>query len=91
MPAPEFLFDIAVSGEAPDHRMLTDIMRSVLGYVGLTGDAADRLLEHMQAQQHPAAAGGPCRLRLEAEGGELRIVLSQQGREWRTACRCAVR
>ena len=88
MPAPEFLFDIAVSGEAPDHRMLTDIMRNVLDHVGLAGDAADRVL---QAQQNATLPGVPCRLQFEAEGGELRIVLTQQGREWRTACPCVLR
>ena len=87
MPAvPEFLFAITLSGEAPDHQMLTDIMRAVLGHAGVKGDAIDRLLQELVARQWASPPGPGCNLQLQANGAEVVVVVSEQGREWRTAC-----
>jgi len=83
---PEFLFAITLSGEAPDHQMLTDIMRAVLGHVGVTGDDIDRLREELRASHWATPPGAGCNLQLRANGAEVQVVVSQQGREWRTAC-----
>ena len=85
MPAPEFLFAITLNGEAPDHQMLTEIMRTVLGKVGVKDDAIERLLQELYG--HMGSAPGPgCNLRFHANGNEVQVVVSGQGREWRTAC-----
>ena len=86
MPAPQFLFAITVAGEAPDYQMLTEIMQSVLGHVGLNNGTIDRLLQELRAQRWALPPGAGCNLRLQRQGHELEIVVSHQGREWRTAC-----
>jgi hypothetical protein len=82
VPAPEFLFAISLSGGAPDQQMLTDVMRAVLGRAGVKDDAIERLLQELHAQ--PPGPG--CNLQLQANGAEVLVVVSEQGREWRTAC-----
>jgi hypothetical protein len=84
--ASEFLFAITLSGEAPEHQMLSDIMRTVLGHVGVDALAIDRLMQELRAQQWAAPPGPGCNLRLQANGAEVVVLVSQQGREWRTAC-----
>ena len=86
MPAQQFLFAITLAGEAPDHQMLTEIMRSVLGHIGLTNGAIDSLMQELRAQHWASPPGPGCNLRLQRQGGEIEIVVSQEGREWRTAC-----
>ena len=82
MPAPEFLFTIALSGEAPDHQMLTDMLQQVFERLGIAADAADRLVLQLRSQVRDAAYTLQC----QARGGELQIVLTQAGHEWRAAC-----
>jgi len=86
VPASEFLFAITLFGDAPEHQMLTDIMRAVLGHAGVNAPAIDRLLQELQAQQWAAPPGSGCKLRLQPNGAEVVVLVSQQGREWRTAC-----
>jgi len=86
VPAPQFVFAIAVAGEAPDYQMLTEILQSVLGHIGLTNGAINGLMQELRAQQWALPPGAGCNLRLERQGGALEVVVSQQGREWRTAC-----
>jgi hypothetical protein len=86
VPAPEFLFAITLSGEAPDYRMLTDVMRSVLGHAGVKGGEIDRLLEELQAQHWASPPGPGCNLQLQVNGSEVLVVVSERGREWRRAC-----
>ena len=86
MSATEFLFAISLSGEAPDRQMLTDVMRAVLGHAGVHADEIDRLLVELVARQWASPPGPDCNLRLLGNGDEVVVVLSQQGREWRTAC-----
>jgi hypothetical protein len=85
VPAPEFLFAITLTGEAPDDQMLTDIMRTVLGKVGVKDEAIERLLQELHG--HMGSPAGPgCNLRFQANRDELLVVVSDRGREWRTAC-----
>ena len=86
MPAPEFLFAITLSGEAPDHQMLTDIMRAVLRHAGVKDGDIDGLLRELRAQHWASPPGPGCQLQLQPNGEEVVVVVSQQGREWRTAC-----
>jgi len=86
VPAPQLLFAITVAGEAPDYRMLTEILQSVLGHIGLTNGIIDGLMQQLRAQHWAAPPGAGCKLSLERQGDEIEIVVSQQGREWRTAC-----
>jgi hypothetical protein len=84
--ASEFLFAITLSGEAPDHQMLTDIMRTALGHAGVQAGDIDRLLQELRAAHWASPPGPECNLRLHLNGTEVVVVVSQQGREWRTAC-----
>ena len=92
MPAPEFQFGITLSGGADghvdraEHALLVDVFRSVLWQVGLSGETADHLLEQLLAVQRAAPAGADCTLRFVAHAGEIEIVLSQAGHDWRTSC-----
>jgi hypothetical protein len=86
VPAPEFLFAITLSGRAPDYQMVTDVLRAVLGRAGLKDDAIDRLLQELRAQHWTSPPGPGCNLQLHANGAEVLVVVSEQGREWRTAC-----
>jgi hypothetical protein len=86
VPAPEFLFTIALSGDAPDHQMLTDVVRTVLGRAGVKDDEIERLLQELQARHWASPPGPGCNLQLQAIGNEVLVVVSWQGREWRTAC-----
>jgi hypothetical protein len=86
VPAPEFLFAITLSGEAPDHEMLTDIMRAALGRAGVNDDAIERLLQELRARHLVSPPGASCNLQLRSNGNEVLVVVSDQGREWRWAC-----
>jgi hypothetical protein len=82
---PEFLFAITLTGETPDHEMLTDIMRTVLGKAGVNDDAIERLLQELRGHLGSPSRPG-CNLRFQANRDELLVVVSEPGREWRTAC-----
>ena len=86
MSASEFLFEITLSGETPDHQMLTDIMRAVLGHAGVKAGDIDRLLGELRAQHWASPPGPGCQLRLQPNGEEVVVLVSQQGHEWRMAC-----
>jgi hypothetical protein len=86
VPAPEFLFAISLSGGAPDRQMLTDVMRAVLSRAGVKDDAIDRLLQELDGQHWASPPGPGCNLQLQANGAEVLVVVSDHGREWRTAC-----
>lgn len=100
MPAPEFQFGITLAGGAlgaDDHvghdanALLIDVFRSILWQVGLSGDAADHLLEQLLAAHRAAPAGDSCTVRFVAHDGEIEIALSQAGRSWRTSCAVPIR
>jgi len=86
VPASQFLFEITLSGEAPEDQMLTDIMRAVLGHAGVKAGDIDRVLGELRAQRWASPPGPGCQLRLEPNGQEVVVLVSQQGREWRMAC-----
>jgi hypothetical protein len=65
--------------------LLVDVFRSVLWQVGLSGDAADRLLEQLLDVYRAAPAGADCTVRFVAHGGEIEIALSHAGQEWRAS------
>lgn len=83
MAADDFAFVLTLSGHAHDSEMLTDVLRAVLGHAGYAGDTLERLVRQVSAVR---GEGKPCALRFHAQGGELQIVVSQAGREWRTNC-----
>ena len=70
--------------------MMSAVCRSVLGQAGLEGEAADRLIDELAAER-AAAPAGACTLHFAAHAGELQIVLSQAGRDWRTSCPVPIR
>ena len=83
MAADDFAFALTLSGHAHDSEMLTDVLRTVLGHAGYAGDTLERLVKQVNAVR---ADGTPGAIRFQAQGGELEIVISQAGREWRTTC-----
>ena len=93
MSAPEFHFGITLDGQASAaendatvvNALFVDVFRSVLWQVGVTGDAADRLLQQLLAARR-AAPPGAWTVRFVAHQGKIDIVLSQGGGEWRTSC-----
>jgi len=82
--ADEFAFALTLPGHAHDSEMLTDVLRAVLSHAGYTGDTLERLLKQVNGVRGAQAL--PCHVRFQARGGELQIVVSQAGREWRTTC-----
>jgi hypothetical protein len=86
VPISEFLFAITLSGEAPEYQMLTDIVRTVMGHAGVNTSDIDRLLQELRTQHWAAPPGPGCDLRLQANGAEVVVLVTQDGREWRTAC-----
>ena len=68
-----------------------DVFRSVLWQVGLTGEAADRLLEQLLDVYRAAPGDADCTVRFVAHDGEIEIALSQAGRQWRTSCPVPIR
>ena len=83
MAADDFAFALTLSGHAHDSEMLTDVLRTVLGHAGYAGDTLERLVKQVNAVRADGKAGA---IRFQAQGGELEIVISQAGREWRTTC-----
>jgi hypothetical protein len=63
--------------------MLTDVLRTVLGHAGYAGDTLERLVKQVGAVR---TDGKPGAIRFQAQDGELQIVVTQSGREWRTTC-----
>ena len=88
---------MTLSGGADGHvdravnALLVDVFRSVLWQVGLTGDAADRLLEQLLEAYRTAPLGTDCTVRFVVHDGEIEIALSQAGRHWRTSCPVPIR
>jgi hypothetical protein len=58
----------------------------VLAHAGYSGDTLERLVRQVGGVRAAASPAQPCRVRFEAGGGELQIVVSQNGRDWRTTC-----
>ncbi len=82
----DFAFALTLPGHAHDTEMLVDLLRTVLGHAGYSGDTLERLIRQVGSVRAAAPAPQPCSVRFEAHAGELRIVVSQAGRDWRTTC-----
>jgi hypothetical protein len=82
----DFAFALTLPGHAHDTEMLVDLLRTVLGHAGYSGDTLDRLVRQVGSVRAALPAPQPCRVRFEARAGELQIVVSQAGRDWRTTC-----
>ena len=84
MAAHDFAFVLSLPGHVHDADMLADLLRTVLAHAGYGGDTLERLVK--QVNRAREAASQPCRVQFLARGGELQIVVSQSGRDWRTSC-----
>ncbi len=83
MAAHDFAFALTLSGHAHDSELLTDVVRTVLTHAGYSGETLERLVKQVSGVRLDGTA---CALRVEGRSGELQIVMSQAGREWRTTC-----
>ncbi len=84
---------MTLDASAPNHEvvtMTTDVLRRVLAHAGLAGEAAERMVDQLLTAREALPAGA-CKLSLSAHAGELEIVLSQAGRDWRTSCPVPIR
>jgi hypothetical protein len=87
VPDQEFLFALDLSGGAPFDRMLAELTRCVLGYVGYQSSAIDALAGQLGAalRERSADGGHRCEVRFSARAGALEIVVAAEGRpDWRT-------
>ena len=75
---------------AVDSDVMTGVCRQVLGHVGVNGEGAERIVDQLLAARG-AATAGTYSLKFTAHAGELEIVLSQAGRDWRTSCPVPIR
>jgi hypothetical protein len=84
--AHDFAFVLTLPGHPHDTEMLNELLRTVLAHAGYAGDTLDRLVKQVTRVHAAAAQAEPCAVRFEAHGGELQIVVSHAGRDWRTTC-----
>ena len=82
----DFAFALTLPGHAQDTEMLIDLLRTVLAHAGYAGDTLERLVRQVSSARAVARPAQPWGVRFEARGGELQIVVSQAGRDWRTSC-----
>ena len=88
MPDHDFLFALDLSDEAHFDRMLQDLARVVLRYVGFDAPSADAVTGEVRSALAAGAADGNsrCDVRFQAGGGALRIsVTFGAGRRWELA------
>ena len=83
----DFVFALDLSDPAQFDPMLAEVARAVFAHVGLAADAARELTSELNGALLKAAANGAqrCDLRFEARSGQLQIVVSCGGSEWRTS------
>jgi hypothetical protein len=81
----DFAFALTLPGHAQDTEMLIDLLRTVLAHAGYAGDTLERLVRQVSSVRAVSPLA-PCGVRFQARGGELEIVVSQAGRDWRTSC-----
>jgi hypothetical protein len=81
--AHDFAFALTLPGHAHDSELLTDMVKTVLAQAGYSGETLERLVKQVSGVR---LDGTVCAVRFEGRGGELQIVVSQAGREWRTTC-----
>jgi hypothetical protein len=83
--AHDFAFALTLPGHPHDTEMLNDLLRTVLAHAGYAGDTLERLVRQV-TRARESGTPAPFAVRFEARGGELQIVVSQAGRDWRTTC-----
>ena len=84
----DFLFALDLSDEPHFDRMLQELARVVLRYVGFDAASADAVTGEIRSALAAGAAGGHahCDVRFQAGGGALRInVTFGPGRSWELA------
>jgi hypothetical protein len=81
--AHDFAFALTLPGHAHDSELLTDVVKTVLVHAGYSGETLERLVTQVSGVRLDGTA---CAVRFDGRGGELQIVVSQAGREWRTTC-----
>jgi hypothetical protein len=82
----DYAFVLMLSGHARDTEMLIDLLKTVLQQAGYSGDTLERLVRQVTSVRAAVPAPQRCDVRFETRGGELQIVVSQAGRDWRTTC-----
>jgi hypothetical protein len=82
----DYAFVLTLSGHARDTEMLIDLLRTVLEQAGYSGDTRERLVTQVTSARATVPSPQRCDVRFESRGGELQIVVSQAGRDWRTTC-----
>lgn len=86
MPAPEFSFGMTLTGEAAGATpVFVDVFKCVMAYVGVNGEAGERMLDEIMAERRKTGAD-VCALHFTAHAGTIEISLSQDGRSFRTSC-----
>jgi hypothetical protein len=83
--AHDFAFVLTLPGHPHDTEMLNDLLRTVLAHAGYAGVTLERLVKQV-TRRAAASQAEPCAVRFDAHGGELQIVVSHAGRDWRTTC-----
>jgi hypothetical protein len=86
VPAHDFAFALTLSGHAADTEMLNDVLRTVLAHAGYAGETLERLVRQVSRVREASPPTDACAVRFEAHEGELRIVVSHAGQDWRTTC-----
>ena len=81
---------MTLSGSLSGNEVIPGVCRSVLVHAGLDGASAERIVDQVLAAQR-AWPPGKRTLKFTAHAGELEIVLSQAGRDWRTSCPLPIR
>ena len=87
MSEPQFLFSLKVSDQPQLDAMLQAVAKCMLERAGYAPAAIADILAtfHRALDQRPAERRSACEIQFRAEAGELQIVVSDAGREWRVA------
>ena len=83
----DFVFALDLSNPAQFDSMLGELARAVCAHVGYSAETAGELAAALQGALHKAGAAGreKCAVRMEAQSGELQMVVTYRGGEWRTS------
>ena len=83
----DFAFALTLPGHAHDTEMLVELLRTVLGHAGFAGDTLERLIRQVGSVRARGVRAAAVQRAVRGHAGELRIVVSQAGRDWRTTSR----
>lgn len=80
MPDYDFIFTVDLSSDPQYDTMISDLVTSVLGYIGYDGSAIAPVARDVcGAVSGTANAGGRCEVRFRAAGGELNVAIVHGG------------